>query len=68
MTNQEIWTKRFTDIVAGAKADAAMIKDFIDGDLGLCAERVNRFDIGHAKVLAEKLHAVVSLIYHLKEG
>lgn len=68
MTNQEFWTKRFTEYMDDAKADAATIKDFIDNDLGLCAERVNRFDIGHAEVLAKKLHAVVVQIDRLKEG
>lgn len=68
MTNQELWTKRFTDVMDGAKADAATIKDFIDNDLGVCVEQASRWDIGHAKVLAEKLHAVVRLIDHLKEG
>lgn len=67
MTNQEFWTKRFTEYMDGAKADVATIKEFIDNDIELDSNTVNRFDIGHAQMFADHLHKIADLINHLKE-
>ena len=67
MSNQDFWTRRFYEHMADAKADVTKIKEFIDNDLELSVEQVSRFDIGHAKLFADRLNEIARLVDSLKK-